>query len=230
MPVHARLYVTSVIALGLAILIAGLNQWQCTNLSEYLSYLGLAVIASTRKVQLPGITGTYSLNFLFILLGIISLSFAETLTIGCVSAIVQFLWNAKVRPRLIQVLFNAGNIVFCIGVSYFTAHLVVEQPESYGTLIILVFASSLFFVSNTLLVSGVLSMVDRQPLHKVWSKWLLWSFPYYLTGTVIVGLMSVGNQLLGWKLSLLCLPLMCLASLSYQLYMDHTSLAAHPGV
>ena len=113
-------------------------------------------------------------------------------------------------------LFNVGNIVISIAVSYFTAHL-VEQPESYGaSLIRLALAASLFFMSNTFLVSGVLSMVDRQPLQKVWSQWILWSLPYYLTGMAVAGLMTVSNQHLGWAVSLSCLPLMYLASLWYQ--------------
>ena len=229
MPRTAKLYVTWVAALGIAILIAGVSRWRCADPGQYLTYLALAVIASTRKVRLPGITGTYSLNFLFILLGIASLSFAETATIGCVSMVTQSLWNAKVRPRLIQVLFNVGNIALSIAVSYFAARR-LGQPESSGpSLIMLAFAAALFFMSNTFLVSGALSLVDRQPLRKVWSQWILWSFPYYLAGTAVAGLMSASNQHLGWKLSLLGLPLMYLAWRCYQLYMDrHAPLAADP--
>jgi hypothetical protein len=219
----ARLYLTAIITVGLAMAIACLTNWHTSNLGQFVGYLALAAIASTRKVKLPGITGTYSLSFLFILLGITSLSFPETIIIGCVSALVQSVWNPRVRPKVIQVLFNIGSMVVSIAVSYSIADL-VAQPPSHGTsLIRLAFAASLFFISNTFLVSGAISMADSQPFHKVWSQWIFWSVPYYLTGTAVALLMNMSNQQLGWKVSLFCLPLMYLAYLCYQLYMQRQS-------
>ena len=48
------------------------------NIAQFICYLLIAMLASRLKVNLPGITGTMSVNFLFILLGILELSFAET--------------------------------------------------------------------------------------------------------------------------------------------------------
>ena len=50
---------------------------------RFFCYLAVAVLASGLKVQLPGIDGTMSVNFLFILLGVLELSLPETLVIGC---------------------------------------------------------------------------------------------------------------------------------------------------
>ncbi len=212
----AKHYVALIAALGLVILIDGISQWQCSNPAKFLCYLGLAVFASTRKVRLPGVTGTYSANFLFILLGITSLSLPEAITIGCVSIITQSVWKTTTRPRPVQVLFNVGNIVISIAGSYFGTHLIEQPKSSGGSLVMLAFAASLFFLLNTLLVSGVLSMIGRKALQEVWSQWILWTFPYYLAGIAVAGLMTVSNQHLGWAVSLSCLPLMYLASLWYQ--------------
>ena len=43
---------------------------------KFLCYLVIALAASRLKVNLPGITGTMSVNFLFLLLGVLELSSA----------------------------------------------------------------------------------------------------------------------------------------------------------
>jgi hypothetical protein len=55
-------------------------------------------------VNLPGITGTLSVNFLFILIGVLELSYTETLILGAVSMVAQCLFPD--RPRAIQLTFN----------------------------------------------------------------------------------------------------------------------------
>src|SRR5580692_8564956 len=81
-----------VIVLGTAVLLYGAIHQSSKNIAEFICYLGIAVLASRLKVNLPGITGTMSVNFLFILLGILELSFSETLILGCVSILVQSLY------------------------------------------------------------------------------------------------------------------------------------------
>jgi len=62
-----------VVALGYA-----LSHWHSQDLTRFACYLAVAILASGFKVQLPGIDGTMSVNFLFILLGVMDLSLAET--------------------------------------------------------------------------------------------------------------------------------------------------------
>lgn len=45
--------------------------WQSVNLPRFACYLLIAVLASSLKIRLPGIDGTMSVNFLFILLGVL---------------------------------------------------------------------------------------------------------------------------------------------------------------
>src|SRR6267143_4760163 len=105
MPTKAKLYVTSAIAAGL-ILLAGclFYKWDFPDLSRYFGYLALACIASTLKIKLPKIRGTMSTNFLFILIGVAELTMVETVTLGCVAALIQCLWKPRKQPALVQVL------------------------------------------------------------------------------------------------------------------------------
>ena len=78
MPAKARLYIGTTISLGLALLAASLVWFrECPDVARYLACASLACIASTLKVRLPGLHGTISVNFVFILIGIARLSLAE---------------------------------------------------------------------------------------------------------------------------------------------------------
>ena len=41
----------------------------------------------------------------------------------------------------------------------------------------------------------VISLTERRPLHRIWSDCYFWSFPYYLVGAGVVGLMMLAPQL-----------------------------------
>src|ERR1700733_1839617 len=106
----SKLYIALVVIAGFGTLIYGGVHQSSNNIAEFICYLGIAILASRLKVSLPGITGTLSVNFLFILIGILELSFAETLILGAASMLAQCLYPE--RPRAIQVTFNvcAGSI------------------------------------------------------------------------------------------------------------------------
>ena len=76
------------------VLCSAVWHWQSADLTRFLCYLAVAVLASGLKVQLPGIDGTMSVNFLFILLGVMELSLPETLVIGCTATLVQSVWHS----------------------------------------------------------------------------------------------------------------------------------------
>lgn len=210
----ARLYLNGVVILGGAICIASIAQWQSTNPGQFAAYLLLAAAAATRKVKLPGITGTYSLSFLFVLLGISELSLAETITIGCVAAFVQSVWKASVRPTMLQVLFNMGNMVISIASAYAAAQMTTQLRVS-SNVELTPLTASVYFVVNTLLVSCAIAIVNRQEFRSVWAEWMLWSVPYYVVGALVTMVMSAASKHQSWQLSLAALPLMYLASVCY---------------
>jgi hypothetical protein len=218
MPNKAKTYISLVVGTGLAALAAGVWGWNSQDLVHYACYLLLALAAATLKIMLPGITGTFSLTFLFVLIGAAEMSFAETITIACASAVAQCLWKPKRRPAMVQVLFNVCNLAISATVAYLLFHLVSNQGGSLP--IQLALAACGYFVINTLLVSTVLSMVQDKPLKTMWEHWVFWSFPYYLVGAAMAGMVSLANQHVGWKLPLAAFPLMYLVYLCYRLYVE----------
>ena len=214
---NAHLYVAFIIALGLLSLIFAGSSWDTKDVPRFIAYAALAAAASTLKVRLPGIEGTFSADFLFILIGIMELGLAETVIIAGCCAIVQCVWNAEKRPTPIQVVFNVANLATSAAAAYKLYHLIADSLAGEHALVLFPLAASAYFATNTLIVSGILSILQRKSVLEVWQSWFLWSFPYYLVGSAIAGWMTDSNRHLDWKLSLLVLPVMYLAYVSYKL-------------
>ncbi len=219
MNVKARAYIAAVVACGALILLYGFAHWHSQDLIRLLCYVGIAVAASSLKVSLPGINGTMSVNFLFILLGIAELSLSETLLIGCSAILVQCLWNARLKPVWPQVSFNVASVAIAIAVSYIPAHYFIGHFLHNSLAFLLVTAACIYFLANTLPVAGVICLTEGKSFTKIWKECYFWSFPYYLIGAAITGLVSTVNRTVGWQTSLLILPVIYWIFRSYRLYL-----------
>jgi len=212
-----RVYISAVVALGSLVLVFGALHPASEQTIKFLCYLVVAVGASRLKVNLPGITGTMSANFLFILLGVLELSFAETLALGCVAILTQCLYRD--RPSFVQVLFNVCATSSAIAASYFVYHFHFFQQRASNPAILLVATAVTYFAANTIPVAGVIALTEHKSLRRIWSDCYFWSFPYYLVGAGVAGLLSWMNRTVDWQTSLLVLPAVYLIYRSYRLYL-----------
>ena len=110
MSLKARLYIYAVILAGLTVIGFGTTSWHSKNPTMLVIYLIITIVSSGLKVSLPGVTGTMSVWFLFIMIGFTELSLAETLALGCSAALVQCFWNQQRRPGLDQIVFNVATM------------------------------------------------------------------------------------------------------------------------
>jgi PAS domain S-box-containing protein len=214
----ARAYISLIVALGAVCIVRGLWSWSPQDVPRFLFYLLLAVPAASLKVQLPGVTGTMSVLFVFLLAGIVELGLAETLVIGSTCIIVQSVWRAKVRPRTVQVLFSVSNIALAVTVAdlvYSTCLSALHLQTAFRIAI----TTSVFFVANTFPVATVIALTEAKSVRQVWKDCYSWSFPYYLVGAAIVGAFSFANRMLDWEAWLLILPVVYTVYRSYQLYL-----------
>src|SRR6201988_2145922 len=212
----ACLYIGGIVGLGSLVLLAGAMHPTSHQPIKFACYLLVAVAASRLKVNLPGITGTMSVNFLFILLGILELSFAETLALGCAAILTQCFYRD--RPRMVQVVFNTCATSFAIGLAYCVYHVPIFRAQN-NPAILLVATASTYFVANTIPVATVISLTEHKSLRRIWSDCYFWSFPYYLVGAGVAGLVSWLNRVVDWQTSLLILPAVYLIYRSYRLYL-----------
>src|SRR2546430_903702 len=89
----------------------------------------------------------------------------------------------------------------------------------FRSLLILVASGATFFVLNTVPVACVISLTEQKSLRKVWSECYFWSFPYYLLGAAIAGIVELIDRKTGWQSSVLILPVVYLIFRSYRLYL-----------
>jgi diguanylate cyclase (GGDEF)-like protein/putative nucleotidyltransferase with HDIG domain len=212
-----RFFIAVVVICGTTVLTYSVLHGRSQNPLKFFCYLVIALAASRLKVNLPGITGTMSVNFLFLLLGVLELSLSEAMALGCAAVVVQCF--DRDRPIPIQVAFNVCSTALAIAVTfaayrYSLFHRAVKNPST-----LLFLAASVYFVANTLPVAAVISLTERRSLRKIWSECYFWSFPYYLVGAGVAGMMSWLHGFTDWQTSLLTLPVVYLIYRSYRLYL-----------
>ena len=216
---RATLFIATTAAMGATVLAYALTHWQDSDLERFLCYLAIALLSSGLKIQLPGIDGTMSVNFLFILLGILELNLPETLIIGCAASLVQTVWQARQKPVPAKIIFNVfGMMANAIALAYFAYH-ALEKHLGVNTPLLLVVTALIFFLANTLPVSVIISLTEGKSPRKVWAECYFWSFPYYLVGAAVVFLVGFVNMHAGWQTSLLVLPVIYWVYRSYRLYL-----------
>ena len=69
MPKAAKIYIGAVVAAGTSIAAYALYSWDSKDPIRFLAFLALFAGAALLKARIPGITGTYSPVFFFVLLG-----------------------------------------------------------------------------------------------------------------------------------------------------------------
>jgi len=217
-PFGAKAFIAIMAVAALGCLLFAVTHWQSTDPVKFLCYLVVALLASSLKIKLPGINGTMSVNFLFILLGVLELSFAETLVIGFAAVLVQCYWKPAHGPQPIHVIFNMSQLPVGTAISYGT-YVAVSHRLSGALPLALLLVAITYFVFNTMAMAIIIRLTERKPILKVWSECYFWSLPYYLVGAAIVGLVNFLNRHIGWQSSLLVLPPVYLMYRSYRLYL-----------
>src|SRR5437773_4739115 len=138
---------------------------------------------------------------------------------GVLGTMIQCYLKPKSWPKPIQVAFNIASMASAVAGTYYLFHSRVSQFVADNELLMLIATASTFFVLDTAPVACVISLTEQKPLRKVWSECYFWSFPYYLLGAAIAGIVELLDKKTGWQSSLLILPVVYLIFRSYRLYL-----------
>ena len=218
MSVTARAFIAVVAVCGTTVLTLSVMHGTSRDPLKFVAYVAIALVASRLKVNLPGITGTMSVNFLFLLVGVLEFSLAETMALGCAAVVVQCV-DPK-RPAPLQVIFNVSSTAIAIAATFIVYHFAPFHSSVSNASTLLFLAACVYFLSNTVPVATVIALTEHKSLRKIWLDCYFWSFPYYLVGAGIAGFMSWLNSYTDWQTSLLILPVVYLIYRSYRLYLS----------
>jgi diguanylate cyclase (GGDEF)-like protein/putative nucleotidyltransferase with HDIG domain len=215
---RAWVFLSFVCLTGFLIILYGAWTWRADEIPKFTAYCVIALMASRLRVSLPEITGTISVSFLFILVGIVELNFSETLFLGCGAILAQCFGTRRKWPRAEQAAFNVGSAAFAIWGSYFIYHGPLATRTHQNISLLLLLSGCTYFLLNTLPVATIISLTEHKSLRKVWSDCYFWSLPYYLAGAAVAGLIGWVNRRVSWQTTLLALPAMFVIYRSYRLY------------
>jgi diguanylate cyclase (GGDEF)-like protein/putative nucleotidyltransferase with HDIG domain len=213
----AKAFISLVVVAGTCVLLYGAIRPTSKNIAQFICYLLIAILAARLKVRLPGITGTMSVNFLFILLGILELGFAETLALATAAILVQCFYRD--RPSPLQVTFNLSASAISIAVAYNVYHLAISSAQVTSHPLLLGLAAITYFAANTCSIAAVIALTEQKSIKRIWVECYFWSFPYYLVGAAFAGMIGWFNREFGWETSLLIVPIIYLIYRSYRLYL-----------
>lgn len=191
----AQAYISVVIAAGAVLfghgiwsMLQGSWIWSVDNQGRYLFYLAVALLASAVKIQLPSVTGTMSMSFLFVLIGAAEFSLGETLLVGVLGMLVQTVYHAKKRPMAVQVVFSLASMACSVEIAYVAYRLFGLQST--------MLSAAAFFVANTLLIAMVIALTEEKNVWQVWRDAYFWTFPNYLQAQPQPGLSPSPS---GWR-------------------------------
>ena len=218
MPSLAKAYIAIIGAVAGTVLIVTAYRWNPESLGRFLLFFGLAMVASTMKIRLPGFRTTISANFVLILVGIALFSFGETVLIGLGGALVQSLWKTQTRPKVVQVLFNAACLTVCTAAAFWTSHTVPAMLGLHSMAAMMVLGACVYVVLNTGLVSTVISLAEGRSLTELWSSCYEWTFPYFLVGAAVAGLASATGRSANLGATLLVVPAMYFVYVYYRMH------------
>jgi len=216
----ATFFYCVVCACGLGALILAARNFAIPDASKFVVYLLLSVFASRLRINIPEMNGTVSVNFLFILIGIAELNYSETLIIGCAAILSQSLMIRKGGFNLKESAFNVLSAAFAVWGAFYAYHGPAAEWVGNSPYLLIMLAACVYFVLNTLPIATIIWLTEKRNLQQVWRNCYVWSFPYYLAGAGIAGLVSLINRQFSWQTSLLAFPAMFVIHRSYRLYLS----------
>jgi diguanylate cyclase (GGDEF)-like protein/putative nucleotidyltransferase with HDIG domain len=218
MSTNAKIYAAVLLSLGFLVLAGAFADGWIVDGTRFASYLTLAVLSSALKVGLPGVAGSRSFAFIFVLIGMVDLTLPETLVIGVTCILIEGVWHPKRRLTLLQLLLSVANISLAIACANVVFNWSILTTNGITMPVRLAFAASVFFLVNTFAMSSLASLSDQSSLIRTWRESYFWSFPYYMGGAAIAWAFHAISETVGWPAALLVLPLAHLFHRTYSLH------------
>ncbi len=218
--IRVRLFVLITGVLGGFVIAMSLAGWESADMVKYTGFLLMAICSSGMRIRVPGMPGTLSLNFVFVLFGLVDLSASETVMLGTAVTLVQCLLARDRKARPAQVVFNTAAMAVAIAVTEQVYHSPWMATNQVDPALRLAAATCALFFLNTLPVALVISVAEHKRFSAVWRECYFWSMPYYLGGAAAAQALASANKYVGYPTVLLTGPVIYLIYRSYRLYLE----------
>ena len=187
LPRAARIYVTAVIVLGVALFAFCLPLARFHQPILFLALLLISSLSAALKVTLPLMTGgsTMSVSYAVDFAALLLLGPHETMLVAAGSAFSQCHINSKENNPLYRTLFSVASLVITVQGAGLAFHLLggTSSAMPFAELAKpLVGAATVYFLLNTGLVATAIALSSEQSILTTWHNNFLWSAPSYFVG------------------------------------------------
>src|SRR5260370_17427889 len=145
--------------------------------------------------------------------------FAELAIASALAGIVQCTFKQQHRPAFIQICFNAANLALSTASGFVVIQRLVPGLGEKPQFLCFLLGAAVYYLVNTGLVSGVLTLVEGGSMVGIWCHWFLRSLPYYLIGALIVGAVVNANSAISFAMIIVVSPPLLLATLYYRVFL-----------
>lgn len=177
-------YLLLVVLSGLAVLLYSVSRWSGHDVALLLFLFVLSAVAEAAPIPLEGTSlqgSTLSVAAAMSFAGLLLLGLPGAVLVNCGSAIVNGFYPKR-RP-FHKFAFNAATFLLsaaAAGVYYQLMGGSVPVAASFHDLIVAILAAVTYFLVNTGLVSGAISLTTNRPWRELWGNWQ-WLAVQYLT-------------------------------------------------
>src|SRR5437867_12165461 len=187
LPTAARVYVATVVVLGIAMFFVYLPQVQFDQPLLLTGLLLLSSMSAALKVYLPLTTGgsTMSVSYAVDFASLMLLGPHETMFVAAGSAFSQCNLNKKERNPLYRTLFSVSSLVITVQGAGLAFRLLGATGTGMPFTALarpLVGAATVYFLLNTGLVATAIALSTRSNILATWHNNFLWSAPSYFVG------------------------------------------------
>jgi diguanylate cyclase (GGDEF)-like protein/putative nucleotidyltransferase with HDIG domain len=207
------------VAIALMLVMAGVSlKWACAfpchDWLRFLVYLAAILVSSGLKVAMPKGDGTMSVNFPFILLGMVQLAPEQAIALAALSVFAQCRIKVLKPFTFVQIAFNVANVIVstafaCATFLFYTRGHMELAPA-------LALAAGVYFSVNTVAVALVIGWSKGDSALGLWRREFPWYLPFYLVGAVLAAVAHLISLRFGWTTSLLLIPAIFTIYRAYQ--------------
>ena len=192
----ARLYVSLVCAAGAAVLVAAMARGAADQPLALAALLAVSLIASLAKVEIAvlGSGATLTACHIVDLLALLMCGPEVAVVVAAWSGWTQCTFRSRRANPLHQTAFSVAALALSMGVAAFIYEAMGGESMSWTSLPLKPFATAgtLFFILNSGLVAGAVSLSIGDSFRTVWFDFFLSVWPSYLIGAGLSAVVAVG--------------------------------------
>ena len=226
LPITARLYVSSVILIGAALLVSLGPRATFADPVLFLVLLLASALTSAFKVSLPLARGasTMSVSYAVDFAALLLLGPHETMFVAVTSAWVQCTFRMETKNPLYRTAFSMACLAITVQAAGYAYVLSGGVPGTLASTVAgvarpLAAAATTYFLFNTFSIAIAIALTSRQSLVTVWNENFLWSAPSYFVGAVAAAVATWAIMTSGIWLAIPAIAPLYLTYRTYKVYL-----------